>query len=314
MKNKPASSGKYIFGPVPSRRLGLSLGVDIVPFKTCPFDCVYCQLGRTTIHSLERKNYTPIEDVLAELASRLNEGIKADYITISGSGEPTLHSKLGKLIDKIKKLSDIPVAIITNAALLTEPEVRADCAKADLIVPSLDAVDESAFTKINRPCGNISAGSIVTGLEAFRNMYKGRIWLEVFIIEGVNTDKKSIEKFLSVIELIRPDKIQLNTVARPTADINIKKTDIETLEHIKQMLGPKCEIVADVSELKQQPHLKAVADEILALIRRRPCSLRDICNGLGLMENEVIKHTEILQHDGKITTEIIDSVTFYKST
>jgi len=147
---------KYIFGPVASRRLGLSLGVDIVPAKVCSLDCIYCQVGRTTKKTVKRREYVPIRKVLAELKARLDKGLRADYITISGSGEPTLNSKIGVLIDRIKKITDIPVAIMTNGTLLYMADVRRDCRKADVVLPSLDAADEETFEKINRPNRNIS--------------------------------------------------------------------------------------------------------------------------------------------------------------
>jgi wyosine [tRNA(Phe)-imidazoG37] synthetase (radical SAM superfamily) len=179
---------KYLYGPVPSRRLGRSLGVDIVPFKVCPLDCIYCQLGRTVDKTVERKEYVSIEPVLAELKDRLAEDLQADFITISGSGEPTLNSGLGRLIEGIKKITDIPVAVLTNGALFTDKSVRADCLQADVVLPSLDAGDEVAFRKINRQHPDINIEKLITGLCEFRNEFSGRIWLEVFFVEGLNTD------------------------------------------------------------------------------------------------------------------------------
>ncbi|MHC4423584.1 MAG: radical SAM protein, partial [Planctomycetota bacterium] len=189
-----AEEKKYVFGPVPSRRLGRSLGVDIVPFKVCTLDCVYCQLGSTINKTIERKEYIPIEPVLAELKDRLDGGLQADFITVSGSGEPTLNSRLGELIDGIKKITDIPVAILTNGTLLYRGDVRADCAKADVVVPSLDAGDEETFRKINHPCSDISIEKLVSGLCAFRKEFAGQIWLEVFLAEDLNTNAEQITK------------------------------------------------------------------------------------------------------------------------
>jgi wyosine [tRNA(Phe)-imidazoG37] synthetase (radical SAM superfamily) len=172
-----AEEKKYLYGPVPSRRLGRSLGVDIVPFKLCTLDCVYCQLGKTTKKTLQRGDFLPVEAVLAELKSRLADGLEADFITIGGSGEPTLHSRLGALIDGIKKLTSIPVAVLTNGTLLYKKDVRADCAKADVVLPSLDAADEQTFRRINRPRSGLTVEQLISGLCAFRSEFTGQIWL-----------------------------------------------------------------------------------------------------------------------------------------
>ena len=176
---------KYLYGPVPSRRLGLSLGVDIVPFKVCTLDCIYCQLGRTSEKTMERKDYVDVEAVLAELRAKLVEGLEADFITISGSGEPTLNAGLGQLIEGIKKITNIPVAVLTNGTLLTNQSVRADCARADVVMPSLDAGDDQTFRKVNRPHKDISIENLIAGLCAFRNEFAGQMWLEVFFCRRV---------------------------------------------------------------------------------------------------------------------------------
>jgi len=198
-----AREKKYLFGPVASRRLGLSLGIDIVPFKICSQDCIYCELGPTTEKSIERKDYAPIEDILAELKERLAEGLSVDFITITGSGEPTLNSRLGELVEKIKKITKIPVAILTNGTLFYRQDVRADCAKADVVVPSLDAGDEGVFEKINRPHPDINIEKLILGLCSFRDEYHGQIWLEVFLVEGVNTGVEQIAEIKEAIKRIR---------------------------------------------------------------------------------------------------------------
>jgi len=307
---------KYLFGPVPSRRLGLSLGVDIVPFKVCSLDCLYCQLGRTTNKTVERKEYVPIEAVLAELKDRLNEPLQADFITLSGSGEPTLNSRFGELIDGIKKITDIPVAILTNGTLLYRQDVRADCAKADLVVPSLDAGDEETFRKINRPHRDISIEKLVSGLCAFRKEFTGRIWLEVFLVEGLNTDADQIDKINRIIKRVGPDKVQLNTAVRPTAEADVKRVDDEKLRTIAAKLGENCGVVTDFSlssrdERVEEPETKA--EDVLSMLKRRPCSLNDICSGLGLHRNEVLKYIGHFQRQGIIDSEQKDGTTFFKA-
>ena len=318
---------KYLYGPVPSRRLGLSCGIDIVPFKVCSLDCIYCQLGKTTRTTTERKEYVPIEPVLAELKSALSEGLTADYITIAGSGEPTLNSRLGELIDGIKKLTDIPVAILTNGTLLYRKDVRDDCLKADVVMPSLDAGDEQTFQKINRPNSVINIEKLISGLCEFRKEFTGRIWLEVFFVEGINTADEQIAKIKDVIELINPDKVHLNTAVRPTADLKITRLSAEKLRQIADRLGPKSEVVAEFSpacsgvlsesKIEDVPGHHSVANRktqaLLSMLKRRPCSLNDICSGLGINHNEAIKSISNLQNRGIIQIEQKDGTVFFKT-
>jgi wyosine [tRNA(Phe)-imidazoG37] synthetase (radical SAM superfamily) len=307
-----AGEKKYFYGPVPSRRLGRSYGVDIVPFKVCTLDCVYCQLGKTTEKTIERKDYGLIEPILAELRETLAEGLEADFITIAGSGEPTLNLRLGELIDGIKKITDIPVAVLTNGTLLYKEDVRADCAKADVVMPSLDAGDEQAFQRINRPHKDISIENLISGLCAFRDEFAGRIWLEVFFVEGLNTDAEQIVKIRDAIELIRPDKVQLNTAVRPTAEADIKRLDAERLRAIAARLGPKCEVVADFSMSHHGRSFENKAEDVLSILKRRPCSLNDICSGLGIGRNEALKYVTSLQQKGIICSEKKDGIIFFK--
>ena len=303
----------YLFGPVPSRRLGRSLGVDIVPMKTCTLDCVYCQLGKTGEKRLKRKSYVPVDEVLAELRTAVEAGLNANYITISGSGEPTLNIDLGRLIEGIKKITDIPAAVLTNGTLLTDPAVRADCSKADLVLPSLDAGDEETFRKINRPHKNLSFDGIVEGLITFRQEFSGRIWLEVFLIEDFNTDIEQIKKIKTLIDRIRPDKVQLNTVDRPTAERNIKPVSREKLKQIAEQLGPNAEIICAVEQNKYNKIVGTKPETVLAMLKRRPCSLDDICSGLGLAPNEALKLISRLQQQGVIQTERHQQKTFFKA-
>jgi len=321
MGKRVAHNKKYLYGPVSSRRLGRSLGIDIVPLKHCTLDCVYCQLGRTTEKTIERKDYVPVEAVLSELRDALKKGLEADlsaarladFITISGSGEPTLNSRLGELINGIKKITDIPVAIMTNGTLLYREDVRADCAKADVVVPSLDASDEASFQKVNRPHRDISIEKLVDGLVAFRKEFTGRIWLEVFLVEGLNTDIAEIDKIKGLIKRIRPDKVQLNTAVRPTADPAIKRVDAEKLEVIARQIGEGCEVVADLPPRHSVKDMHSTSEDILSMLKRRPCSLSDICSGLGIARDEALKHITELRHQGLIGSEEKDGKTFFKA-
>ncbi|MCX5697854.1 MAG: radical SAM protein [Candidatus Omnitrophica bacterium] len=238
---------KYIYGPLKSRRLGMSLGVSLTPYKVCSFDCVYCQLGKTTEKTVEIGEYSSIEDIVAELklwlAHHQKEINDLQYITLSGSGEPTLNIKIGRLIAEIKKIVSVPVAVITNASLLSLPEVRRALSGADLIVPSLDAVTEDVFARIDRPHEKIKIEDVIAGLVSLRKEFRGKIWLEVMLVRGLNDDLRHIRELQEVIQQINPDKIQLNSPVRATAEENVSAVPRSKLVKIKGMLGDKCEIV-----------------------------------------------------------------------
>lgn len=314
------SEHKYLYGPVPSRRLGRSLGVDIVPVKVCTLDCIYCQVGRTTNKTIERAEYVHAEPIIAELQQAAAKKIEADYITIAGSGEPTLNSQLGRIIDNIKKITDIPVAIVTNGTLLYMPEVRADCAKADVVLPSLDAGGEQTFAKINRPHPDINIEKLISGLCAFRSEYSGRIWLEVFLLDSVNSSPEEIAKIHAAIQRIRPDKVQLNTAVRPTAYENVKKMTADKLDKIAARLGPNCEVIADFSrrQTSERKHElgakqdKTITETLFSMLKRRPCSLNDVCSSMNMRRNEAIKYITELEQKGLIQSENIDGTIYFK--
>ena len=317
---------KYFYGPVPSRRLGRSFGVDIVPFKVCTLDCIYCQLGRTNEKSIERKAYVSVSPIIAELTNILDKGLETDYITIAGSGEPTLNSQLGEIVRQIKKSTDIPIAIVTNGTLLYRADVREDCSKADVVLPSLDAGDEQTFRKINRPHRDISIERLISGLCSFRNEFFGQLWLEVFFVDSVNTDNEQIAKIRAIIERIRPDKIQLNTAVRPTAEMGIKKLNTQSLHAIANCLGSNCEIIADFSsrpdneshedkgsnDFRLNLEESHTAKTLFSMLKRRPCSLDDICSGMGIGRNEALKYVTNLQQKGIISSEEKEGRVFFK--
>lgn len=238
---------KYIYGPVKSRRLGLSLGVTLTPYKICSFDCVYCQLGRTQELTQQRKEYLKVEDIINELKLWLvnnpREAQNLNYITISGSGEPTLNIKIGEVITEIKKLTYVPIAVITNASLLDKIDIRQALSAADLIVPSLDAVTIEILRKTDRPQEDIKLENIINGLIALRKEFGGKIWLEVMLLKGINDSLAHIRKLKEVIDRINPHKIQLNSPVRTTAEPNILAVGKNKLEKIKAILGDKCEII-----------------------------------------------------------------------
>lgn len=238
---------RYIYGPVKSRRLGLSLGVSLTPYKICNFDCIYCQLGKTTQKATRREEYIEIKEIIDELSSWFKNNEQQagalNYITFSGSGEPTLNIKIGDLISQIKNITAVPVAVITNSSLLSDISVRQALLRAGLIVPSLDAVTQEAWEKINRPDASINIGKIIEGLINLRKEFSGKIWLEVMLVKGVNDDIRQIKKLKEVTDKIRPDKIQLNSPVRATAEPDILPVDKAKLKKIKEILGDNCQIL-----------------------------------------------------------------------
>ena len=228
---------------VRSRRLGRSLGVDLVPFKTCPYDCIYCELGRTTHKSATPEDYTPPKDILREIRESLEEISPPDHITLAGAGEPALHSRIGEVISGIKEMTDIPVALLTSGSLFWMKDVRASVQDADLIIPSLDAGDDTTFQCINRPHKDISFEKMVRGLSALRESYTGTLWLEVFLVEGVNAEEENILKIRTRAERLSPDRIQLNTLDRTAAESFVRAVPENKMKRIASLLGPRCEVI-----------------------------------------------------------------------
>ena len=298
-----------IFGPVPSRRLGRSLGVDLVPFKTCTYDCIYCQLGRTTNKTAERREWVPLNEVLAELQDKL--ATKPDYITLSGSGEPTLYSRLDDLIDRIRSMTDVPVAVLTNGSLLWQKEVRRQLMDAHLVIPSLDAGHSSMFKAVNRPHESISFERMLDGLVAFRDDYYGQYWLEVFLLAGHTAIDSEIRKIADCVERIKPDRVQLNTATRPTAEDYAVMVERRQLAELAPWFEPPAEVIADYRGVHAQSDFKAGRQSVLEMIQRRPCSLEDIADGLGIHRNEVIKYVEELEAGGLLTKHTSGGALFY---
>jgi wyosine [tRNA(Phe)-imidazoG37] synthetase (radical SAM superfamily) len=287
-----ARPGRHIFGPVPSRRLGRSLGVDVVPFKTCTFDCIYCQLGRTTKKTMERQEWVPIEEILRELRGKL--ALEPDYITIGGSGEPTLYSRIGDLIDGIHTITDIPVAILTNGSLLWDEAVRDELSKADVVMPSLDAGTEVLFRTVNRPHPAIGFDRLLEGLIAFRRQFLGLYWLEVLLLSGYTAIEAEVKKIARTAAEIKPNEVHLNTCVRPPVEEYAYPVEWQRLVELADLFSPPAEVIAD-SRL-EPTRMISTADsfEILQLLKRRPCTAQDIAAGLGIHPAEVVKDIESL--------------------
>jgi wyosine [tRNA(Phe)-imidazoG37] synthetase (radical SAM superfamily) len=300
-----------VFGPVPSRRLGRSLGVDIVPFKKCSYDCIYCQLGRTTDKTVERHSWILMDDIIADLKGKLHTA--PDYITLSGSGEPTLYADVGELISRIKELTDIPVAVLTNGSLLWQKEVRYQLKDADLVIPSLDAGDETIFQAVNRPHESIGFGDMLEGLITFRNEFKGLYWLEVFLLSGYTTVISDFNRLVKSAKLINPDRIQLNTVTRPAAEDYAVGISRSKMMDFAKAFGPKAEVITDFQKVHDREEFAAERIDVLEMLERRPCSLEDISAGLGLHRNEVIKYIGELTDSRLIKSVLVNGHLFYKA-
>lgn len=284
----------YVFGPVPSRRLGRSLGIDLVPYKTCSYDCIYCQLGRTTHKTTEIRAYVPLDDLLAQVRQKLIEIPRPDYITLSGSGEPTLHNGMKDIIAGIKNMTDIPVAVLTNGSLFWMDEVLDAVGQADLIVPSLDGCDEEMFQRVNRPHPDISFKNMVEGLYSLRTHYRGPIWLEVFLVRGISDNPDAVAKMKVLTDRIAPEFIQLNTAVRTPAEDYVRAVARQTMEEIKSIFGDRCDVVADYDKIHARREFHSTRNDVLETLRRRPCTIDDLANGLSLHRNEVIKYVQEL--------------------
>jgi wyosine [tRNA(Phe)-imidazoG37] synthetase (radical SAM superfamily) len=309
-----AQDPRYVYGPVPSRRLGRSLGVDLVPFKVCTYDCVYCQLGRTTKKTVARQEYVAGDPLLVELGRRLDsDPLPPDYISISGSGEPTLNSEIGRVIRGIKEMTDIPVAVLTNGSLLSLKEVQDALMETDLVLPSLDAGDARLFRRVNRPHRDLSFETMFAGLVSFSERYPGAIWLEVLLLAGVTGTPAEAEKIAVLAERIGPARVQLNTVCRPPAEPSARPLALDELQALAGLFPGKVDIIGPAPQ-EQAAHpepLETRRKEVLGLLRRRPCTAKDVADGLSIHMNEAVKELGALTKAGTITTSSIDGRLFY---
>ena len=302
---------RFVYGPVASRRLGFSLGVDIIPFKTCTLDCGYCQLGSTGRTTVRRGRWFPPEEILAQIKEALDSGQRIDVITFSGSGEPTLCRDLGRLIRAIKAMTRIPVVVLTNGTLLVRPEVRRDLAAADIVVPSLDAVPAALFRRVNRPHASLDNRRIIDGLARFREEFPGEIRLEIMLVKGVNDSPAAVEALKAAIARIRPDRIELNTVVRPPADRRAGALTPAALERVRARLGPKAEVVASFAKRKQAPASGDLERTLLVTVGRRPQTASDLATALGQDRSEVRQALARLAARGRLRRRVHSRKTYF---
>ena len=306
---------KHLFGPVPSRRLGMSLGIDLIPKKVCSLNCVYCEVGKTTKLTLDRMEYVKYDKVIAELKQFMSSNPKIDYITFSGSGEPTLNSKIGDVMNFIKRnYPEIKTAVLTNGTLLFDKKLRTELLQADVILPSLDAASQDTFEKINRPNPNLKIENYIQGLIDLRKEYKGEIWLEIFLLKNYNDSKEELNLLKEAILKINPDSIQLNTLDRPgTVSGLIPLTKNEMQEIIDFWDLPNAEIIASPPERTNiESYRDDIETAILETIARRPCTLDDLHNFLGIHINEINKYLGALEVNDKIKTVNLERGVFYE--
>ncbi len=301
---------KYLFGPVPSRRFGRSLGVDLTPYKTCSLDCVFCQLGRTTNKTVTREEYVATDAVIAELDEWLKRDGHADYITLAGSGEPTLHSRFGEILEYVRKKSIIPVVLLTNGTMLQFQEVREAAACANIVKISLSAWDQASYGWVNRPHRQLQFDQLIEGQKAFRSQFKGQLWLEVFLVGGINSIPANVRKIAAFAKEIIPDRIQLNTAVRPPAEDFAAPLSKEHMEELINLFCPAAEIITEF-ETKDGDHVQVSQEEIFSMLKRRPCTANQIVEIFGMHLNEVSKYLGNLMRTGQIHTEFINSSVYY---
>jgi wyosine [tRNA(Phe)-imidazoG37] synthetase (radical SAM superfamily) len=301
-----------VFGPVPSRRLGLSLGIDLIPAKTCSYDCLYCQVGRTTKKIVTPEAFIPVQTVMAELKERLKK-VRPDTITLSGSGEPTLYAPMANLISSIKQATDIRIAILTNGSLFWSEEVRSAVLEAHVIAPTLSTVFEETYRAIHRPHEDIQLGMIIEGLKKLRSEFTGLIFLEVVLLNGFNDSDREIEGLKRVIEAIAPDKVQLNTVVRPPADSRAESLNRERLQAIRECFGDRAEIIADIPPEQRRQVFDSYADTIIETAKRRPMRAVDLAHILNLPLEEIEGLVKGLQIKGILSATGHGEETYYRS-
>jgi len=297
---------QYLFGPVSSRRLGRSLGIDVTPLKTCSFNCVFCQCGCTTKLVSERGEFVPFEAVCAELVRGLEENGEVDCITFAGSGEPTLYLRLGELINFIKARTAIPVIVLSNGTLLHRRDVREDLLKADIVKVSLSAWDEISFQKINRPAPRLTFEKLLAGECAFRKEFSGKLWLEVFLMEGINAEPEQVRKIAVAAASVRPDRIHLNTAVRPAAEVGVRAVAKERLETLCDLFSPRADVIASFSaDAGSSGELDV--EKAIDLLRRHPATAAQLAQSFGVTPAIILP----LLDDPRLQTEARNGETYY---
>ena len=318
---------KYLFGPVYSRRLGHSLGIDLLPPKICTLNCVYCEVGPTTELTCERKEYVPTEEILKEIDQVLEQGTSGqpiDVFTLTAMGEPTLHTGIGKIIAYLKSKTDKPVAVLTNGTLFFDPKVRAELSAADIVIPSLDAARQESFERVNQPATMVNLEQVIEGLALFRREFRGELWLEILLVRDMNDSLEDLVALQQAVRKINPTRIQLNTVARPPMDDRARPVTREKMEQAAAMLADgyagRIDILIDFQAIgkkrdgngKQARKQQALVEEIAAMLQRRPCPLEEIDKALHVQDLDLTREcVQMLVDTGRIEKIAHDDKEFY---
>ena len=305
-----SESYEYLFGPVPSRRLGRSLGIDLIPFKTCTMNCTYCQLGETTCEISERGDYVSMQDVLAELDRWKKTDGQADHITLAGSGEPTLHRHFGDVFRWTKDNTSIASVLLTNGSLFHDPEVRAEAVLADKVKVTLSAWDETSFQQIHRPAQGVTLDLLIKGERAFRQEFSGELSVEVFIVGGVNSGASEVRKIAAIVDLINPDRIDLNTAVRPPADSGVTAVSPDQLTELAGILGPKAEVTASFKK-QAAPALDVTSEALQGLIQRHPATAEQLARDFNVPDESILKILDTMVAENKLSAEKRDGETYY---
>lgn len=305
---------KRVFGPVLSKRLGNSLGIDVIPHKTCSYNCIYCQLGSEENTITDLTNYYSVDEIIYELKEALLNNKNIDYITFTGSGEPTLYKDLKKLIYEIKQITDIPVCIITNGSLLYKQEMRSNLLLADLIIPSLDAGNEETFKLIDNPNKEIDFDKMVEGLIEFKKVFKGEYWLEIFLLKDINDNEDELDDIIKIVKKIKPDRIQLITATRRVANEKAKALSDEELKKIKKYFNSKCDIEIDIPNISENHKGNTrilTEDDIVNFLIRQPDTAYIIAKSFNENERKVKELLDLLIKKNKVREEIVNGVISY---
>lgn len=306
----------YVFGPVPTRRLGQSLGIDPVPLKTCNWNCVYCQLGRSMPMENERADFFPAGDILTEIEDALksHQPGEIDWITFVGSGETTLHTSLGWLIQEVKKLTRLPVAVVTNGSLLYSQEIRQDLSAADAVLPSLDAGTPELYRRINRPYPTLSFESFLEGLIAFSEEYQGNLWIEVMLVKDLNDTEEELNKIAIALESIKPDEVHIMQPTRPPAEAWVKPTDEEGLKRALRILGNKARIIDPASGSFDLSGAKTIAEAVVGIVTRHPMREDELVETLNKWAKEdVTSILSTLLESGKVQVVERNGIRFWSA-
>ena len=305
---------KRVFGPVLSKRLGNSLGIDVIPHKTCSYNCIYCQLGSEEKTITDLTNYYSVDEIIYELKEALLNNKNIDYITFTGSGEPTLYKDLKKLIYEIKQITDIPVCIITNGSLLYKQEMRSNLLLADLIIPSLDAGNEETFKLIDNPNKEIDFDKMVEGLIEFKKVFKGEYWLEIFLLKDINDNEDELDDIIKIVKKIKPDRIQLITATRRVANEKAKALSDEELKKIKKYFNSKSDIEIDIPNISENHKGNTrilTEDDIVNFLIRQPDTAYIIAKSFNENERKVKELLDLLIKKNKVREEIVNGVVSY---